>query len=160
MKNILLIIAVVAFSVIAGIRLSDSRPSRMVVQDLRAQGIDDVYLKVFQKFKKASGGLGFPETEPLARTVKRDPFMLLVSKPAVAGKASLKHRKPPFRLNGILWDGASPMAIVNGKIVKTGSKVANFRVTGITQRTVTLKSGGQTHVLRLPETGKAIRKGL
>jgi len=55
------------------------------------------------------------------------------------------------KLNGIFFNPTRPTAIVNNKLVSTGSRVGVFTVLAITQNSVTLVGGGQTNVLSLSE---------
>lgn len=58
--------------------------------------------------------------------------------------------KPPEpKLQGILFAAARPCAIVSGKTVFVGDQINEFRVTVISQGSVTLQSGTVTKVLSL-----------
>ncbi len=65
-----------------------------------------------------------------AASWSRDPFSF--------GKGGL------LSLSGILWDPATPLAIINGTTVAIGDRVDGFRLTAITQNHVTLTDGNQT----------------
>ncbi len=65
-----------------------------------------------------------------ASSWSRDPFTF--------GKGGL------LSLSGILWDPATPLAIINGTAVAIGDTVDGFRLMGITQNHVTLSDGNQT----------------
>ena len=56
---------------------------------------------------------------------------------------------PVPRLQAILFNPARPSAVVNGKTVFIGNTVANFRVTSITETTVTLVGETESHILTL-----------
>lgn len=59
---------------------------------------------------------------------------------------------PQPRLQGIVADPRRPWAIVSGNTVFVGDAVADFRVTAISQKTVTLKmTDGSVKTLTLPE---------
>lgn len=53
-----------------------------------------------------------------------------------------------FTLEGVLWKGTMPQAIVNGKIVTEGSRVGEAEVLEITQNGVKMRFKNQTFVLR------------
>lgn len=112
-----------------------------------------------------SGAPSSPKTEqPIAPTTRE-----VVSTPptTVPAATSTPEPKPPVitappaatlppasalpRLNGIFFNPARPTAIVNNKLVSTGSRVGEFTVLAITQNSVTLANGGQTNVLSLSE---------
>ncbi len=54
-----------------------------------------------------------------------------------------KKARPDFRLNGILYTGARPAAIVNGQTVYVGDWVSGATVVGIDRTQVTLQINGQ-----------------
>jgi len=56
-----------------------------------------------------------------------------------------------LKLNGIFYNPARPTAIVNNKLVSTGSRVGALTVLAIRQSSVTLVGGGRTNVLSLSE---------
>lgn len=57
----------------------------------------------------------------------------------------------PLRLQGIAYDAAHPSAIINGKAVSIGGRVAGMRVTAITPDSVTLAGDGRTKTLVVGE---------
>ena len=58
--------------------------------------------------------------------------------------------KPVLRLQGIVVHPTRPSAVINGKTVFVGDKVADKRVLAIDADTVTLTGSGETNVLTLP----------
>lgn len=68
----------------------------------------------------------------------RDPFVLRNT----ASGAGLM-------LGGIMWDKENPMAIINGRIVKTGDNVGGNIVVDIRQDSVILNDGGKDVELRI-----------
>jgi hypothetical protein len=72
----------------------------------------------------------------------RDPFfgtMLTTDEPQAAA----------LSLEGIIWDDAVPLAIINGEVVGTGAAVAEHIVVSIQQDRVTLSKDTETVVLTL-----------
>ena len=60
---------------------------------------------------------------------------------------SLKGSEP--RLQGIIFNPASPSATISGKTVFVGEKVGEWKVVAIDKESATLVGGGETNVLRL-----------
>ena len=58
--------------------------------------------------------------------------------------------KPVFRLQGIVFHPTRPSAVINGKTVFVGDKIADKRVFAIDVDTVTVAGSGETNVLTLP----------
>ena len=58
--------------------------------------------------------------------------------------------KPAFRLQGIVFHPTRPSAVINGKTVFVGDKIADKRVFAIAEDTVTVAGSGETNVLTLP----------
>jgi len=56
-----------------------------------------------------------------------------------------------LKLQGIFFNPARPMAMIDGKAVLIGDKLGKLRVIAIDQESATLAEGGQTYVLRLPQ---------
>ncbi len=55
------------------------------------------------------------------------------------------------KLQGIVFNPKRPSAVINGKTLFLGERVAGFRVTAIGKDTATIVGGGQTNVLMLEE---------
>jgi hypothetical protein len=58
---------------------------------------------------------------------------------------------PVYKLQGIFYRPAHPMAMINGRNVSPGDKVADARVVNIQRDSVTLSVDGQTKVLTLSQ---------
>jgi hypothetical protein len=56
---------------------------------------------------------------------------------------------PVIKLQGILYSGRNSSAMISGQTVTTGDEVGGYRVTGISQRSVTLVSANRTNILTL-----------
>jgi putative nucleotidyltransferase with HDIG domain len=87
-----------------------------------------------------------PKSEP---TVATAPQVTAANAPPPTLAPEAK-AQPEFRLNGIIYTVARPVAIVNGQTVCVGDKVSGATVVGIDQTHVTLQINGQrkTCVLR------------
>ena len=68
---------------------------------------------------------------------RRDPFL---RGGAAGGPAGLT-------LEGILWDAASPIAMINGQMLRVGEEIEGYRVTGIRQDRVSLTDGSGAYEL-------------
>ncbi len=60
-------------------------------------------------------------------------------------------KRAPLALEGILWDPASPLAMINGDVYAVGETVGLYEVTLIEKNRVSLKLGDETLVLELTE---------
>jgi hypothetical protein len=119
-------------------------------------------------------GRGFAATEP------DEPLILLVrpeslpDSPAAAGNFLFTTRNPfvwpanlqarleqldgaprpdPFEdlvLDGIIWGGSTPVAIINNKELRTGDMIADIKVTEISRDSVVLTSKKTSRILRFP----------
>ena len=63
-----------------------------------------------------------------------------------------------FKLTGIAWDPEDPLAIVNGKMVKKGTRIEGVTVKEILVDRVILECEGQKHILTMKEKGKESKK--
>lgn len=71
----------------------------------------------------AEGILEAMDKEARKHELRRDPF--------TAAPVTSTGTKAGLSLTGIIWDKDSPMAIVNGEVVKTGDAIGNGRVAAI-----------------------------
>jgi hypothetical protein len=58
-------------------------------------------------------------------------------------------RSPSFQLTGILWDPATPTAVVNGILLKPGDRIQGWRLVLLTSDAVLLARGGEEVFLSL-----------
>ncbi len=58
---------------------------------------------------------------------------------------------PPLRLQGIVYNPASPSAMISGKTVFVGDRLGDKRVVAINQLSATLVGNGETNVLTLAQ---------
>lgn len=56
---------------------------------------------------------------------------------------------PPLKLQAVLFSGRNSTALINGKTVMAGDRVAEYHVSAINERSVTLISATRTNVLVL-----------
>lgn len=61
----------------------------------------------------------------------------------------VRGRSPSFQLTGILWDPATPTAVVNGTLLKPGDRIQGWRLVLLTSRQVLLARGGDEILLSL-----------
>ncbi len=59
-------------------------------------------------------------------------------------------RVPPFRLTGILWDPATPSAVINDTLLKPGDRLGNYRLVLLTSRALLLADQEEELFLPLP----------
>jgi hypothetical protein len=95
--------------------------------------------------------LALPDAEPAALAAQRERAASLgwERDPFTGGAAG--GSMSGFDLAGILWDAASPIAMINGEMVRAGDQVEGYKVLEITQSSVLLSDGGQTVTVTLAE---------
>lgn len=76
----------------------------------------------------------------------RDPFQS--EQQMVTGEAGKKINLKSLSLEGFVWNSDKPQAIINGKIVKRGSKIGNAEVVDIQKEGVKLRYQGQEFYLK------------
>lgn len=84
----------------------------------------------------------------------RDPFIsLLPAEPArptglaSAAKSAPVTQPPPVVVQGLIWGGAQPQAVIDGETFKVGDTVKGARITAIDRRGVTIELEGETFQL-------------
>lgn len=84
----------------------------------------------------------------------RDPFEPLVieKKEEIAKEAPKEVIKPlpPLQVQGLLWGGDFPQAIINNKVVKVGDSLGEVKITAISKEGVTVFFAGKEHHLSSP----------
>lgn len=103
-----------------------------------------------------------PETPPVAETASAAPALAAsldpgsvappsasAQTPVEATKAPEAPKPPELKLQAIVFNPARPSAVVSGKTVFVGSRVAEWHVSAIARDSATLVSGGTTNVLTL-----------
>ena len=82
------------------------------------------------------------EQEAKSIELRRDPF-------TAAPLVSEKNMQSGFALTGILWDKIKPLAIIDGEVVKKGSRVGNKMVVDIKRDRVILSDGQELFEIKL-----------
>ena len=65
---------------------------------------------------------------------------------------SMKEKVSGISLTGIAWDAKKPQAVVNGRIVEAGDKLAGYRVVAIKQTSIILDDGSENIEIKLGRT--------
>jgi len=125
--------------------------------------IDDIYLNIFNKIKKINShkNVYIQSHDEFIYSIKRNPFVIagLRQNRFTLPQLGASEARSTLILNGILWDTKSPMALINNRIVKTGSRIEHYRVVKITQKKVFLHSQNGNRILTLPDLDKLIQPG-
>lgn len=82
------------------------------------------------------------EQEAKSIELKRDPFTAV---PII----SEKNMQSGFALTGILWDKIKPLAIIDGEVIKKGTRLGNKVVVDIKRDRVILSDGQDLFEIRL-----------
>jgi hypothetical protein len=75
----------------------------------------------------------------------RDPF----SGKEYKGAAQKQEEEQALKLSGVLWSKASPAAIINNKVCKTGDQIAGYVIQEIKEDRVVLDNGAHTMELKV-----------
>lgn len=92
----------------------------------------------------------------------RDPFMGYLPKPKDLGTGPGKDREPviappqirplpPLTIQGIIWGGKFPQAIINNKVVKTGDFIDEVKIIEINKEGITVSFDNRKYVLSVAE---------
>jgi len=81
---------------------------------------------------------------------KRDPFMALVTSQGYVINVEEELFASEMNLEGIIFDAqGQSLAIINGKVVKTGDNIGTYAVIEITASKVTLAKDAEKYILEL-----------
>jgi hypothetical protein len=80
----------------------------------------------------------------------RDPFRGARIETA---SGTVEAKLPNFTVQGIVWGGSFPQAIINNKVVKIGDTLESAKVIDISKDGVTVFSGGQQYKFSSPAVG-------
>ena len=82
----------------------------------------------------------------------RDPFKAMQAQTPSPRKKKAKAES--YTLEGLIWQTSAPQAIINGQIVRKGSRVSTAEVIDISEKGVKIKVEGKHSLLKPKETGK------
>jgi type II secretory pathway component PulC len=86
----------------------------------------------------------------------RDPFTGIAIEENIKDIVSDVSSPPPdLKVQGIIWGGRLPQAIINNKVLKVGDTVQNAKVINIGKDGVTVLFGGRNFTLGSPAAGSA-----
>ena len=84
----------------------------------------------------------------------KDPFVEYGKQQApVSETAAPVKPLPAMSVQGIVWGGPVPQAIINGKVFKLGDNINEAKITGINKEGVELFYGGREYLLSSPANG-------
>lgn len=88
----------------------------------------------------------------------RDPFLPLITEKKTEG-ASLSQQievksLPALTVQGLIWGGAFPQAIINNKVVKVGDTIGEVKIIEISKEGVTVLFANREHKLSSPAATK------
>lgn len=97
----------------------------------------------------------------------KDPFLWYLEKEAKktpsaspGDKLDIPERPfPSLAVQGIIWGGIFPQAIINNKVVKAGDTLEGVRIIGINKDGVRVLFEGREKVLPSPAAGSRLRSG-
>ncbi|MFA4989500.1 MAG: hypothetical protein WC576_01870 [Candidatus Omnitrophota bacterium] len=79
----------------------------------------------------------------------RDPFWPLVTEKKITSTAVPEREKvlPNFTVQGLVWGGVFPQAIINNQVVKKGDMLGEAKIIEIGKEGVTVLFAGQEYIL-------------
>lgn len=95
----------------------------------------------------------------------RDPFQSPIrmqnDQAGVTAPESIDQQNPikSLKVQGVIWGGELPQAIINNKVLKIGDTIESFRIVGIDRDGVTVISGSYQYILP-SSAGEIIEKKL
>lgn len=100
------------------------------------------------------------ETEAILKPVEykaqnlRDPFQSPLKKEAETITEVIPEAPPPdlssLTVQGIVWGGKMPQAIINNKVVKVGDTIEGMRIVSIDKEGITVSQGNRNYNLSSP----------
>jgi predicted HAD superfamily phosphohydrolase len=97
-----------------------------------------------------------PSVEYKAEKLK-DPFQGRAEEGEMASDA-ISVGPPALSIQGLVWGGVLPEAIINNKIVKVGDTIENARIIDINKEGVTIFFNGQQYTLPSPASSTPTKK--
>lgn len=115
-----------------------------------------------EKTKDVSAGIARPRVEYKAGDL-RDPFQGAVVEDKASGEerqsSEAAQKTPPsLTVQGIIWGGKFPQAIINNKVVRVGDTIEGVSVVSIDKEGITIFFGGAQYNLLAPVAGAVPRK--
>ncbi|MFH0855035.1 MAG: hypothetical protein V1869_00750 [Candidatus Omnitrophota bacterium] len=115
-------------------------------------GADEIAKKSSVLYNSSKEEATRPAVVYLSRGLK-DPFKPFVTeKKAEDIKNALKEVKPlpEMKVQGLIWGGVFPQAIINNKVVKVGDSIGEVKITAISAKGVTVLFANMQHELSSP----------
>jgi hypothetical protein len=80
----------------------------------------------------------------------RDPFISMISKETTMQGEQPERQLPAMSVQGIIWGGIFPQAIINNKVVKVGDIINEAKVVNIDKEGIRLLFEGRVYTLSSP----------
>jgi type II secretory pathway component PulC len=142
--NYLLVFAVLSFFCLAQ---SWAEPNKMAA-------IKDLEKEASKKYETVTR----PKVEYRAAG-SRDPFTGITIEENIKDSPVESSSPPPdLKVQGIIWGGKLPQAIINNKVLKVGDTIQGTKVINIGKEGVTVLYGGRNFTLGSPAAGSAANK--
>lgn len=119
------------------------------------KAIEKVDEQLKQETQIASEQISRPAMEYTADK-SRDPFRSIIvnTDEAGRGKSTGSERPlPTLKVQGIIWGGRFPQAIINNKVLKVGDSIEEAKIISIDKDGVSLFFSGRKYDLASPATG-------
>ncbi|MGA2775463.1 MAG: hypothetical protein ABSE81_05320 [Candidatus Omnitrophota bacterium] len=98
---------------------------------------------------------------------KRDPFTTAIIKKEKdmervrsndEDESAARSLVDSFSIQGIIWGGSFPQAIINNKVYKTGDSIQGLFISNIDKNGITFTSGGKKYILKMSAAVPAAKK--
>ncbi|MFA5276742.1 MAG: hypothetical protein WC417_07635 [Candidatus Omnitrophota bacterium] len=98
---------------------------------------------------------------------KRDPFATVIIKKEKGTErvkssgeddSAARSVVDSFSVQGIIWGGSFPQAIINNKVYKTGESIQGLYISNIDKSGITFSSGAKKYILNMSAAGHAVKK--
>jgi hypothetical protein len=110
-----------------------------------------------------SAGLRDPFADQLQLAIQQEKKEKELKAPEVSQEeASLEEPMPDlgsYKVQGLIWGGGFPQAIINNRVFSVGDSIDGFKITGIEKTGITLDFAGRTVSLPAPGNAPVLETG-
>jgi hypothetical protein len=111
-----------------------------------------------------SAGLRDPFADQLQLAIQQEKKEEELKAPEASQEETVLEESMPdlgtFKVQGVIWGGGFPQAIINNRIFSVGDAIDGFKITGIEKTGITLDFAGRTVSLPAPGNAPVLETGV